>query len=158
MKNNKARRLAVVAFAGLVLLTAFRLYFAVDGAQVSRLIGNTDRVQLTKTRESSEKSEPLHEVGLEGEALNMLLDLLESTKFQRIISKSTPFTDQDRYIITVSDDRGRVSFRLEAYGGEFVLVDASDGQSAPTHWKLRIKSDRWKSTLDEIIAYAEASR
>ncbi|KPU42698.1 hypothetical protein OXPF_37520 [Oxobacter pfennigii] len=46
----------------------------------------------------------------------------------------------------------RVFFRLESYGGEFILVDSSSGDSPPSHWKLRVQNDEWKNVLEEIIA------
>jgi len=82
----------------------------------------------------------------------MLILLLKDTKFKKIISKTVLFKDKDRYIVTGEDSNGRVLFRLESYGGEFILVDSMDGVSTPNHWKLRIKNDEWKTTLEKIIS------
>lgn len=155
LKNNRAVKLMIAVVAGIITFMAFQLYFNVDGGQISRFIDsdNEGSIRLTKSYESSEKSERIYEHRLEDAQLTMLISLLESTQFKRITSASVPFEDKERYLITAQDGEGRIYFRLESYGVEFILVDAARGDAAPKHWKLRIQNDDgWKSSLDEIIA------
>lgn len=154
MKNNKAVRLMLVLAAGVLTFMALRLYFNVEGRQISSLLVPVDggRVQLSKTYESSTSPQPLYEGTLEAAQLEELLALVEGTRFKRITSSSVAFQDKERYLITAEDKNGRIYFRLESYGGEFILVDAARGDAGPKHWKLRIQNDGWKDALEEIIA------
>lgn len=154
MKAKKGVVIALLVTAVIGIFVAQHFYFSVNGAEISELIKteNTSTIQIVKTYETSEKSEVIKQIVLNDEQKEMLISLLEDTKFKRIISKSVPFSDKERYLITVATSDNKVFFRLESYGGEFIIVDSSPGDSPAKHWKLRIENEDWKNTLEEIIA------
>ena len=154
MKNKKAAIIVLLLAAAIVIFIVQHFYFNVDGTKISELIktGSTNTIQIVKTYETSEKSEVMKQIVLSNEQTEMLISLLENTKFKKVISKTVPFYDKERYMITAGTSDNKVFFRLESYGGEFIILDSSPGDSSPNHWKLIIQNDEWKNTLEEIIA------
>lgn len=144
----------------LVILIACHLYFKVDGSEISELINaNTiATVQITKTRESSQASEAIAQMVLSDEQTQMLVGLLDATEFKRIISRSTRFYSKVRYLITATNADDILFFRLESYGGEFVLIDWIPGDSPARYWKLRIQNEEWEDMLEQILALSDAKR
>lgn len=157
MKAKKGTIIALLVTVAIGIFVAQYFYFSVDGAEISSLIkaDNTSTIQIVKTYETSEKSEVMKQMVLNDEQKEMLISLLDDTKFKRIISKSVPFSDKEKYLITVATSDNKVFFRLKSYGGEFIIVDSSPGNSPAKHWKLRIQNDEWKNTLEEIIALSD---
>lgn len=100
------RRITVLIFAAVtVILVACHLYFSFDGSDISKLINaNTiGTVQITKTRESSQGTEMMAQVVLNDEQTQMLVGLLDATKFERIVSRSVPFSSKNRYLIAATN-------------------------------------------------------
>lgn len=147
MKNKKI--IFTIFIIMVILVVVFQhLYFTVKGTIISDYLTRNEinTIKIINTYKTSK------ETVLNDRQKEMLILLLKDTKFKKIISKTVLFKDKDRYIVTGEDSNGRVLFRLESYGGEFILVDSMDGVSTPNHWKLRIKNDEWKTTLEKIIS------
>ena len=150
-------RVVLLLAAVITIFVVQHFYFSFNGAKISELIkaGNTASVQIVKTYETSEKSEVMKQIALSDEQMEMLVSLFERTKFRKIISKTVPFYDKERYLITAETSDNKVFFRLESYGGEFIIADFSPGDSPANHWKLKIRNDKWKNTLEEIVALSD---
>ena len=150
------KKKVLILSALLLLLCAaalgWRFYTTVPGSQVAALLSASApaTVRLIKTLETSERSVPLSELTLDETQHAELLSLLENSRFERILSKTIPYSDTIRYIIT-AERSGIPRLRLEAYGGEFLLLDFSDGASEPLHYKLRIQNERWGDALEALI-------
>lgn len=152
MKNKKI--IFTIFIIMVILAVVFHhLYFTVKGTIISDSLTRNEisTIRIIKTYNTSEKTDIVKETVLNEKQKDMLILLLKDTKFKKIISKTVLFKDKDRYIVTGENSNGRVLFRLESYGGEFILVDSMNGVSKPNHWKLRIKNDEWKTTLEKII-------
>lgn len=156
MKANKKMIITLVATLIVVLIARY-FYFNISGTKISESIlsGSIDEIKIVKTYETSEKSEIIEQAVLNDEQTKLLISLIESTKFRRIVSKSVPYYDKDRYVITADTSEGTIRFNLESYGGEFLLLDSMDGILPPKHWKLRIKNDEWKNTLERILELSD---
>lgn len=154
MKSKKAAIIVVLVTAAIGIFVAQHFYFNVNGSEISKLIktGNSNTIQIIKTYEASEKSDIIKQIALSDKQKEMLILLLENTKFKKIVPKAIPFYDKDRYVITAVTTDNAVFFRLESYGGEFIMVDSSPEDTPANHWKLRIENDKWKNILEEIMA------
>lgn len=153
MKNKKIALLTLALAAVVVALLV--CYFSVSGETLSNPLAQAQEgniVRIVKSRETSEKSEIVQTVTCDETQTDMLLALIKSTKFTRIISKTVPFTDTDRYLVTAETPAGNVLFRLESYGGEFLTADYLPGNISSKHLKLRIRNPEWKQTLDAILS------
>ncbi len=153
MRNKKIALLVLALSAAAVALLV--CYFSVSGDTLSNELaqlreGNV--VRIVKSRETSEKSEIVQTADCGEAQTDMLIDLFKSTKFTKILSQIVPYTDTDRYLITVEKPDGNVLFRLEAYGEEFLLADFSPGDVPATHYKLKIHNPAWKAALEKILA------
>ncbi len=155
MKNKKTALFVLALSAAVVILLA--CYFSVGGERLSAPLtqlreGNV--IRIVKSREPSEKSEIVQTADCGEAQEDMLIALIESTKFTRIVSRIVPFTDTDRYLITVEAPNGNTLFRLESYGGEFLIADYSPGDAPVKHYKLKIRNPEWKPALEEILSAA----
>lgn len=148
MKNKKIIILSLL----LLIFIAKYFYLHVNGQQIKEMMKNDDAtiIELVKTYETSEKSDILNNIKFNSEQKDMLEALFEESDFKKIISKTTRYYDKDRYMITAKNSNNQIYFRLESYGGEFILVDSS-----PNHWKLKVLNENWKSKLEEIIALSQ---
>ncbi len=160
MKDSKRFWLGTIALALVAivsLLAAQYFYYRVDGEEISRHLksGNIVVVKLKKTIESSSKSELCQEVTLTEPQVEMLISLMNQTKFKRITSKTVSYDDRERYLLTAENAKTHVIYRLESYGGEFILVDSATGDSPPEYWKLRISNPDWKRTIEAILTASD---
>lgn len=123
------------------------------GTEISELIinGKANIMQIEKSYETSEKSDVLNTITLNEEQEDRLISLINDTKFSKIYSSSVPYTDKERFLITLLTADGKLLLRMESYGGEFIIIDSSPGDSPAKHWRLKIRNDSWKQTLEEIL-------
>ena len=153
MKNKKVALFVLALSAAVVALLV--CYINVGGDTLSKRFAQAREgnvVRIVKSHETSMKSEIVKTATVGEVQSDTLITLFESTKFTRILSKTVPYSDADRYLVTVETPGGNVLFRLESYGGEFLLADHSPGDAPATHYKLKIHNPAWKSTLEEILA------
>ncbi len=128
-------------------------FIYVRGTEISELVINREDniIQIEKTYETSEKSDILKTLTLNEDQEDRLISLINNTKFCKIISTAVPYTDKERFLITLTTSEGMILLRMESYGGEFIIIDSSPGDSPPEHWKLKIRNKNWKKTLEEIL-------
>ncbi len=155
MKNKKIALLVLALTAVAVALLV--CYFTVSGETLSKPLAQVREgniVRIVKSKETSEKSEIVQTITCNDAQTDMLIALIENTKFTRIVSKTVPFTDMDRYLVTVNTPAGSELFRLESYGGEFLIADYAPGDAPVTYYKLKINNPDWKQTLEKILSAA----
>lgn len=157
MNTKKKIVLTLLFIAAAIVFVALRLYFNISGTKITKhiLLDSISTVKIVKTYETSEKSDVIKQAVLNDEQKKLLISLIESTKFKRIISHAFGFHDKERYLITAETSDGHVLFRLESYGGEFVLIDSMDRISPLKHWRLKIKNSEWKNTLEKILSLSD---
>lgn len=155
MKNKKIALLVLALSAIIVALLV--CYFSVSGETLSipfAQLREGNVVRIVKSKETSGQLQSVQTATCGEAQTDMLLALIKSTKFTRIVSRTVPFTDTDRYLVTAETPAGNVLFRLESYGGEFLTADYAPGDAPVKYYKLKINNPEWKRTLEEILAAA----
>ena len=89
---------------------------------------------------------------LDDDQIGMLISLLEESEFKNISSEMIDYEDKDMYIFGVKNADDGLYFRLESYGGEFVVITVAPlYQDTPTTDSLYIENENWKNALEAII-------
>lgn len=153
MKRNKIILCTILLSLAIIICVTNSIYSDFNGTEISKLIKNelSNTICIEKSNLSIDKPNTDYK-NLSSEQKGRLISLIEGTKFKRINSKYVPFTDKERYLITITTHDNKILFRMESYGRDFVIVDSIPGDTPAKHWKLRIKNNKWKSCLEDIIA------
>lgn len=157
MNTKKKIILPLLFIAAIIVFFVLRLYLNVSGTKITKriLLDSISTVKIVKTYETSGKSDVIKQAVLNDEQKKLLISLIENTKFKRIVSNAFGFHARERYLITAKASDGHEFFRLESYGGEFLLIDSMDRISPLKHWRLKIKNSEWKNTLEKILALSD---
>ncbi|MDF2544883.1 MAG: hypothetical protein K0S47_4601 [Herbinix sp.] len=144
---------SIIIAVAIVVYGIYYSFFNVKGTEISELLKNKNgnSIQIEKTYETSEKSDVMNRITLNEEQEDKLFSLINNSKFSKIHSSAVPYTDKDRYLITLTTADHLILLRMESYGGKFIIVDSLPGDSPPKHWKLKIRNNNWKKTLEEIL-------
>lgn len=151
---KKTGKITILIILIVVIIFVIHYFFIyVRGTEISELIinGKDNIIQIEKTYETSEKSDVLKKMTLNEEQKDRLISLINDTKFGKIYSGAVPYTDKERFLITLTTADGKILLRMESYGGEFIIIDSSSGDSPSKHWRLKIRNDNWKQTLEDIL-------
>jgi hypothetical protein len=155
---NKRKKIIVILIMLLVFcFFIYYYYFNVSGSKISQFLLNDDirEIQITKTYDTSEKIDVINKITLNNRQVEMLITLFNNSKFKRISSNFVSFSDKERYLITAFNADKNVFLNIKSYGGEFIIVDWSPGNTPAKHWKFRIRNDEWENILNKIISQSE---